>query len=74
MEKQSRHKETSAKALKWERAWVGEQLEKNRVALTKMVVTGRELDMWLKGRLELGFENPAGKNKEWESSGSILAL
>lgn len=44
------------------------------MALTKTAVRRRELGMRLKGRLELEFENLAGKNKEWESSGSILAL
>lgn len=44
------------------------------MAFTKMAVRRRELDMRLKGRLGLEFENLAGKNKELESSGSTLAL
>lgn len=44
------------------------------MALTKMAVRWGEPGMQLKGRLELDFENPARKSKEWGSSGSILAL
>lgn len=69
-EKQYIHEEeTPAKALKSQRAWLGE--EEKKVASTKMVVRGTELDMKLKGRLEPDFENLAWKNKESEYPGSI---